>query len=242
MGEHPLLDNPAWHALGGPQARFGVSQGGLRRYLAPFAPFAAAASRADGAGLAAFLPAGEIAVFIVPEPVDAPDGLETVLVGSGLQMVADEPRLVPAKIDARVLGSADVPAVLDIVERTQPGPFAARTIELGRYLGVFDGDRLVAVSGERMRLDGYTEVSAVCTHPDYRGRGLGKQLVSVICAGILARGETPFLHVRADNAEAIGMYRRLGFAVRTPVRFTVLRHRGEGEERIPTFLRGSAGH
>lgn len=238
MLDHTFLDNPAWHALGGPHRGFGAEQGPLRRYHQHFAPFVAAAGPEDRSGLAAFLPPADVAVFIVPDEVEAPEGLQTVIVGEAAQMVAYAPRLVPVSTPYRDLGAADVPAVMELVELTQPGPFAPRTIELGRYIGVFDGDRLIAVTGERMRLPGYTEVSAVCTHPDYRGRGLGGQLVSAICGGILARGETPFLHVRATNGEAIGLYERLGFSIRTPVHFTVLKHAGASEDAFPTFLRG----
>src|SRR4029077_5363570 len=109
------------------------------------------------------------------------------------------------------LTPADVPAMLDLVARTQPGPFARRTIELGTYLGVREGGALVAMAGERMHLDGHSEISAVCTDPSQRRRGLARDLVLTLARRIRARGERPFLHVAADNVNAIRLYEALGF-------------------------------
>jgi predicted GNAT family acetyltransferase len=136
----------------------------------------------------------------------------------GVQMVdagvAGEPD--PAAVR---LGEADVPEILDLVRRTNPGPFAERTIELGDYLGIRDGGRLVAMAGERFKVPGWTEVSAVCTDPGFRGRGLAARLVRAVVAGIRARDERPYLHAASINTGAIKLYERLGFAVRTPVIF-----------------------
>jgi predicted GNAT family acetyltransferase len=118
------------------------------------------------------------------------------------------------------LGRADVPDMLRLAELTRPGPFWPRTIELGSYLGVRQGGVLVAMAGERLRPPGWTEISAVCTAPDARGRGHASALVRTAMRRITDRGEGPFLHVAADNAGAIGLYRRLGFAIRRRVRFS----------------------
>jgi ribosomal protein S18 acetylase RimI-like enzyme len=237
MTAHPLLDDPAWHALGGRHARFGEQHGRLRRYRPEFASFAAAETPADRAALGSLIPRNDFAVLIIPEAVDAPDGMEVYLDGRGIQMVAENPVPVPVTIEPVVLGPADTPEIIALVELTQPGPFAARTVEIGRYVGLRDNGRLIAMAGERLQPPGYTEVSAVCTHPDYRGRGLGRQMISAIMQGILARGETPFLHTRAGNADAIKLYERLGFVTRTDVHFTVLKHIGASDDAIPTFLR-----
>jgi predicted GNAT family acetyltransferase len=126
------------------------------------------------------------------------------------------------------LGAADVPEMLDLVARTEPGPFVARTHELGTYLGVREDGRLIAMAGERMRFPGHTEISAVCTDPDYRGRGLARRLLRAVAAGIEARGEIPMLHAAAPNTSAISLYATLGFAVRAE--FTVVVARGA---RVP---------
>jgi predicted GNAT family acetyltransferase len=112
--------------------------------------------------------------------------------------------------------------MLGLVDLTRPGPFAARTVEMGRYLGVRDEGRLVAMAGERLRPPGYTEVSAVCTHPDFRGRGHAKALISVLAEAICARGETPFLHVLPENRPAVATYEALGFRTQRTLQLTVL--------------------
>jgi ribosomal protein S18 acetylase RimI-like enzyme len=110
---------------------------------------------------------------------------------------------------------------------TKPGPFAQRTIVLGSYVGIRSGDQLVAMAGERMRFDGFTEISAVCTHPDHRGRGHAVLLVSALMRSILARGETPFLHIFSDNTSAAALYRKLGFTYRRSLTVTVLKRLDE---------------
>ena len=101
--------------------------------------------------------------------------------------------------------------MLELTALVFPGFFRPRTLEMGEYLGIYHGSRLAAMAGERMRLDGFQELSAVCTHPDYTGRGYAQRLLSLLCRRAFERGFTPFLHVYADNARAIGVYRRLGF-------------------------------
>jgi ribosomal protein S18 acetylase RimI-like enzyme len=136
------------------------------------------------------------------------------LVGENIAAAADP--------EAVRLGPADVPEMLDLVERTRPGPFLPRTIELGTYLGVRHGGKLVAMAGERLGPDGWTEISAVCTDPAHRGRGLGTRLVLAVAAGIEDRGETAFLHAATVNTGAIALYRSLGFGLRRYTDFQVL--------------------
>jgi predicted GNAT family acetyltransferase len=121
------------------------------------------------------------------------------------------------------LTPADVPEMMHLVELTKPGPFSARTIVLGSYIGIRNGGQLVAMAGERMRFDGFTEISAVCTHPDYRGRGHSSLLVGTLMRQILERSETPFLHVYSDNTRAAAFYNKLGFTHRRSIAVTVLR-------------------
>jgi predicted GNAT family acetyltransferase len=131
-------------------------------------------------------------------------------------------RWQPTATGAEPVDPVDVPAMLALAAATQPGPFGPRTIELGRYLGIRRGGTLVAMAGERMRLDGFTEISAVCVHPDHRGRGYAADLVLALAASIVARSEVPFLHVFSSNAAAISLYRKLGFAPRRRLHLAVL--------------------
>ena len=146
--------------------------------------------------------------------------------GEVVQLTAERfAPVVTTGVVYRDLTVADVPQMLDLVALTRPGPFGRRTIEMGHYIGVFDGGRLIAMTGERLRLDGFGEVSAVCTHPDYQGRGIAKALVSVIGSEIVARGEVPFLQAYTSNAAAIATYRRLGFVPRRDLTFTTIKRR-----------------
>jgi predicted GNAT family acetyltransferase len=120
------------------------------------------------------------------------------------------------------LGTADIPEMMRLVEVTQPGPFGLRTQELGTYLGIHIGNRLVAMAGERMKIDGYVEISAVCTHPDVRGFGYAAALVAALSRSALERGEIPFLHVFSDNDPAIALYHKVGFRIRRTLHLTVL--------------------
>ncbi len=163
------------------------------------------------------------ALVVTPGRFEPPASLDIALAMVGMQMVAPRLNRVAGQMQPVELGASDVAAMLELVGLTKPGPFAPRTYEMGRYLGVFEGVRLIAMAGEKLRLPGFTEVSAVCTHPDYRGRGFAKVLVSAIADGVQQRGETPILHVVATNDAAIRTYESLGFAKRSDVQFTFLK-------------------
>ncbi len=219
-----VLDNPAWAALIGPHAHLAERHGHAVRYPPDVAPFAALATDHAGHGWSDLLRlagAGST-VRVLGDPVAAPPDWEVTEVLPGVQLVGStvEGRADP---EAEPLGSADVPEMLDLVARTRPGPFLARTIHLGTYLGIRRDGRLVAMAGERMHPPGFTEISAVCSDPDHRGRGLATRLLLAVAAGIRARGETPFLHALATNATAIRLYRNLGFELRRDVVFQAVR-------------------
>lgn len=220
---HPL-DHPIWNALTTRQRAIAEGNELARRYPADIAPFAAIidTSPASFAALTQLItPSARAALFTVG-PVLPPDQFKTHIATTAEQMIAislpgafSGPEPVP-------LGEADVPAMLELVELTKPGPFGARTSELGTFLGIRADNRLVAMAGERMKLDGFTEITAVCTHPAYRGHGYARTLLQAISRGIFARGETPILHVFSNNQPAIELYRRSGFAVRRQMHLTVL--------------------
>jgi ribosomal protein S18 acetylase RimI-like enzyme len=218
---HPL-DNPAWHALTSHHTHLADGDGPARRYQ-PDVSFYWAVDRLDPEAWAALAALGSGVALARPEPVDPPDGWTVGRTIIGHQMVLGR-RATPTWDEPafRVLTAADVPAMLDLVALTKPGPFFPRTIELGRYIGVEEGGRLVAMAGERLRLPGFTEISAVCSHPDVRGRGLAAALTDAVATEIVGRGETPVLHVAEGNDSAIRLYGRLGFERRTDIRFTGL--------------------
>ncbi len=213
MVDDSTPDNFVWAALTGPQAPFAEFTGAAARFRPDVAPFAALADPADPqawADLAKLV--GPDGLAVLPGVTAVPAGWREIGRTPGVQLVGTaglRPEPVP---EAVPLGLADVPEMLDLVARTKPGPFEERTVELGGYLGIRDGGRLVAMAGERLRPPGRAEISAVCTDPAYRGRGLAGRLVRAVAAGISARGETPFIQAAEHNVGAIRLYGALGFA------------------------------
>jgi ribosomal protein S18 acetylase RimI-like enzyme len=222
--DQDVLDNAVWHALHGAHAHLAVRHGRAARFLPEVSVFGAVDRFDDEswADLAALDHPAPTAVVFRPDIPDPPADWEIAFGGEGQQMVLD--RLRPAPVPTtRALTAADVAEMLDLVARTRPGPFGPRTIELGAYHGVFEDGRLVAMAGERLRVPGHTEISAVCTAPEARGRGLAAGLTTLVARGILARGDVPFLHHATDNDPARRVYERLGFRRRRDVRFVSFR-------------------
>jgi ribosomal protein S18 acetylase RimI-like enzyme len=222
-----VLDNPIWHALAGPQATVAERKGEAVRYDPAYAPFAAVPDDPtpdDWEALAALLGPDGVAV-VSREPFVLGDDWEPVFELCGTQMVWDGRAVALPDVPVVPLTTADVPEVLDLVGRTKPGPFAARTIELGTYLGIRVDGALVAMAGERMHPPGHREISAVCTDPAFRGRGLAGALTLHLAAGVLADGEIPCLHADASNTNAIRLYEQLGFSTARSFTFAAVRRR-----------------
>ena len=214
-----VLDNPAYFALNGPQSHLAERSGTAVRYPSDVSPFAALPLPAtqenwadlrdlvDGrVGVSAGVEWGAPREWQLHAPVD---GVQ--LSGAAVVGRPDD--------EAVILTRADVPEMLALVERTQPGPFLPRTIELGTYVGIRRDGELVAMAGERMKPPGWTEVSAVCTDEQFRGQGLAGRLVLAVVANIQARGDRAFLHTGRQNLNAIRLYESLGFRLRRAAQF-----------------------
>ena len=217
-----LLDNPIWHALHGPHRAFAIGSGLAVHYPRDVAVFSAIADPGAEAHqeLARGRPAGAEARLVRRAVEPLPAGWIALKDVPLLQMVAARfDGEVPEGPPIATLGLQNLGVVSALVERTQPGPFGPRTMTMGRYLGVFEGGELVAMAGERLRVSGYVELSAVCTDPRVRGRGLAAYLMRHLMRTAVARGETPFLHVVPENVGAIAIYRRLGFEVRADMHY-----------------------
>src|ERR1700683_3585435 len=225
---HPL-DNVIWHALTTRHAKFAESFDQARRFIPEVTSLAAFLEPTDRGyeSLAGLLSGhGTLALFL-DGPHEPRPGWDLVAATTMPQMVYESASAPPARSssDPEIidLGQADVPAMMGLTALTKPGPFNRRTYELGTYLGIRRGGKLAALAGERLKVPGYTEVSAVCTHPEHTGYGYARILMTEVMQRIRSRGETPFLHVREDNVRAIELYRRLGFSQRVLSHLAVLR-------------------
>jgi ribosomal protein S18 acetylase RimI-like enzyme len=234
---HPL-DNVIWQALTTRDAQFAQSFDESRRFVYEVGPLGA--FREDGprgyASLTGLVEAGGTVGLFLDEPYESRAGWTFVVGAPLLQMVADngtvqvgpEPHIPQLPMpEILELGLPDSREMIELTALTKPGPFGSRTHELGTYLGVRSGVRsegkLIAMAGERLKVPGYTEVSAVCTHPEHTGKGYARVLMMEVMRRIRERGETPFLHVRQDNVRAVEIYKKLGFRERKLGHFAVLR-------------------
>ncbi|MGH9712604.1 MAG: GNAT family N-acetyltransferase [Candidatus Acidiferrales bacterium] len=227
---HPL-DNPIWQALTTSQAHFARAGKLARRFpndVTSLAGFTEPTQ--DGYdSLAAILDDVPATGLFFDSPQQPPAGWTRITGAPLLQMIHENGKLpagsAPGSSATEIveLVAEDAPEMLALAQLTKPGPFGLRTRELGTYLGIKQAGALAAMAGERLHVPGFTEVSAVCTHPDYLGRGYAGRLMTTLMKRIHSRGEVPFLHVREDNVRAIALYERLGFRTRVRLHFAVFR-------------------
>jgi len=229
--ETSLLDNPIWSALTTAHSALTVGNVLARRYPAEIGPLSGTANSTPEAyeALRESTAAGGVAVLFLTTPPEPREGWSVLRTGEIDQMVwrgseLAEREAVGGAVSAgelRPLTVDDAAAMVELARMTEPGPFEMRTQELGRFFGVMEGGRLLAMAGERMRMPGFAEVSAVCTHPDARGRGYARRLMLEVMAGARS-GETPLLHVLSSNAAAIRVYEGIGFRRRRGLWFEAL--------------------
>lgn len=219
---HPL-DRAVWNALTTRQAHLAASEGPVLRFDPAYARFTAVqAGASDGAEAMVRLArrTGPLALF--QTDAAAPHGLHEIDRIDCLQMTCTALNAGGRSVDFEPLGDADGPEMLALAQLTQPGPFLEKTHLLGPFIGVRREGRLVAMAGVRLNLDGFTEVSGVCTHPDHRGQGYAGAMMRAVAHEILARGDTAFLHARVGHAETIAFYETLGFKPRITPRYLVM--------------------
>ena len=221
---HPL-DNVVWHALTGPRRALGEVRGRAGRFDPEVSPFGAVADPTDAAweDLATLVGPGHVTCLFASE-VEPPPGWEVLMRVPCGQLVAEDVTTDGESEGLVALGHEDVTEMLELVAATKPGPFAARTVEFGGYVGLRDDSgALIAMAGERLRCEGWTEISAVCTAADQQGKGLGTRMVKALVESIHARGEQAFLHVADTNENAYRLYLALGFRVRSEPSAVVVR-------------------
>ena len=222
-GTH-VLDRAAWNALVGPHANLAEVNGLARRYPVDISPFNAVADIANPQAwddLYSLVGAKGTAI-VIGESISPPAGWKIVEVFPGVQMTGEDVVGQPDP-DLINLTIRDAPEMLALTARNEPGPFLPRTVELGGYLGIRIEGALVAMAGRRINPPGWVEISAVCTDLEHRGKGYAARLVLAVAAGIIESGQKPFLHTSAENHNAIRLYEKLGFKIRTKPMFTILR-------------------
>lgn len=222
------LENPVWEALSSKQQHFNQGTATVKYFSEDISPFIGMKDW-DEAGrqeLIRQLPADRSFSVLIAREVQLPAETELIFSIPLYQMYCPELKPVAARdLSVRQLGYADVPQMLELTELTKPGPFYSSTIEFGNYIGLYKNNRLISMAGERLKTDGYTEISAICTSPEHLGNGYASYLTARVAAGVFQEGSVPFLHVRTDNTAAINVYRKLGFQIRADVHFAVFKKR-----------------
>jgi ribosomal protein S18 acetylase RimI-like enzyme len=227
---HPL-DNPIWQALTTNQAHLAKTGKMARRFPNDITSLGAFPEPMQAAydSLSSILDDVNATGLFFDSPQQPPAGWTVIAGAPLLQMIHENDGVAASSASQSIaceildLAASDAPEMLALAQLTKPGPFGLRTRELGTYLGIRHEGRLAAMAGERLRVPGFTEISAVCTHPDHLGRGYAAALMTTLMKRIQARGEVPFLHVREDNTRAISVYKRLGFLERVLLHFAVVR-------------------
>ena len=229
-----LLFNPVYHALRTGDKALAHGTKNVKYFDETVSPFVGIREHYDKGfdELFALLPAGRKILYATPEPIKAPRGWQLLVRVKGIQM-----KLTEEKITGKIawkpvpLKKKHVPQMLELASLTRPGPFGPRTIDFGFYYGIFEGRQLVAMTGQRLHVGSFTEVSAVCTHPDHLGKGYAAALVQHQIHLIQQQGRKAILHVRKDNERAIAIYERLGFTYSGDMNFYFMKRRTRMRKR-----------
>jgi len=219
-----VLDRPIWSALATRHQAFAQGDGLAKRYLSSIVPFAATGTD-DAESLQALgrlIPPLESAILVQADAISLPAELSAISTASLVQMIAEQPLQIVSDERVQPLTRHDAAEMLALAMVTKPGPFTLEALSLGDFWGVRIEGRLAAMAGERMKQPGHTELSGVCSHPDFRGAGLGRLLSLFVANKIMARGEVPYLHAYANNVAATGLYQSIGFRLRSTMNMAVV--------------------
>ena len=223
MTDFTPLDRPIWNALTGPHRPMAHIAGMAARYPRDVSPLSALGADTPQAfaDLRTLVDANEPVALFSHTPPAIPEGWQVLRDRPIEQMVCTD---VPEEIDVNplVLGDADVPDMLALTALTEPGPFGPRTHRMGKYIGLRNRDgRLMAMAGQSLSLAGFTEISAVCCDPEFRGKGYARALIVTLMRDVFAAGKIPFLGVKNENGAKV-LYEKIGFRVRREIQFTVI--------------------
>lgn len=220
-----VLDRPVWSALCTSHADIAEGAGNALRYPPSIIPFVqtGADDEESLADMQKLVGLEDELYIIQADPILLPPGLVPAMTAPGVQMIVNDP--MPEIDDPRIapLGAEDAAAMHELAVLTKPGPFTLRAQALGRFFGIKDNGRLIAMAGVRFRQPGLTEISGLCTHPDVQGQGIGSLMMRFMAGRIFAAGEQPYLHTFASNTRAIALYEKLGFRLRRDMNVAAVR-------------------
>ncbi|MBS1666156.1 MAG: GNAT family N-acetyltransferase [Bacteroidetes bacterium] len=225
------LDNPIWNALITKDKVKNIGSGNIAYMDAALAPFIGMPKwyKKNQEELLRNAPGDRKWFLLIAEKPQFVNGLETVLYLPLYQLTCTKLGEAPTckkEVGLLPLDENHIDEMLALTQLTKPGPFTKRTIEFGGYVGIFENGKLVAMGGERLHVDGFTEISAICTHPDYQGLGYAAKITHHLASSVMDKGEIPFLHARTDNVKATALYKRLRFVFRSDIHFYILKQRG----------------
>ena len=221
-----LLHNPVYNALLSGDRHLSFGNDNVKYFDEQVSPFAGFEESYENgfSELNDILPPGRKILYATPDVIANLSGWQLTHEIKGLQFVYEEGIEIKTEFsDIFPLDESHVEQMMRLAKLTKPGPFGARTIDFGNYFGIFDKEKLVAMTGQRLHVQNFTEISAVCTHPEYLGKGYANNLLQHQLHLILQRDQKPFLHVREDNQRAIALYQRLGFKISRPMNFYFLK-------------------
>ncbi|RUV75983.1 MAG: GNAT family N-acetyltransferase [Mesorhizobium sp.] len=223
-----VLDRPIWNALATRHQAFAQGDNLAKRYRPSIVSFAATAADDPESlqALGRLIPPYESAILVQADAIALPARFSVISTAALVQMIAEPPLQIVSDERVQRMTRDDAAEMLALASITKPGPFTLEALNLGDFWGVRIGGRLVAMAGERMKQPGYTELSGVCSHPEFRGGGLGRLLSLFVASQIMARGEIPYLHAYASNAAAIGLYESIGFRLRSTMNMAVVQRDG----------------
>ncbi|RWC23529.1 MAG: GNAT family N-acetyltransferase [Mesorhizobium sp.] len=223
-----VLDRPIWSALATRHQAFAQGDNLAKRYRPSIVSFAATAADDPESlqALGRLIPPYESAILVQADAIALPARFSVISTAALVQMIAEPPLQIVSDERVQRMTRDDAAEMLALASITKPGPFTLEALNLGDFWGVRIGGRLVAMAGERMKQPGYTELSGVCSHPEFRGGGLGRLLSLFVASQIMARGEIPYLHAYASNAAAIGLYESIGFRLRSTMNMAVVQRDG----------------
>ncbi len=211
-----LLHNPVYHALISGDRHLSFGEGNVKFFDEQVSPFAGFEHNYEKgfSDLYDIFPTSRKILYAAPFPIMQPAGWQLTNEIKGLQFVYEPGKEIKTEFSNILpLDETHVEQMVELAKLTKPGPFGKGTIKFGSYFGIFDNEKLVAMTGQRLHVQNFTEISAVCTHPDYTGKGYANSLLQHQLHLILQNNQQPFLHVREDNERAIEIYQRLGFKI-----------------------------